>query len=53
MPEWVLADEQTMVGLNVAALLDARLTVSDGDILEPHIMLFKQGTLAPESLVFD
>ena len=51
VPPGVLAIELAIVALHPLALLDARLPINDGDILQPQVVGGEQGALAPEFLV--
>ena len=53
MPPGILAIEAALAGLHVLALLDATLTVGNGDILQPQVMGGKKRAFSPEFLVFD
>ena len=53
VPPRVLAVELAVVGLDVPALLDARLSVGDGDALQAQVVLGEQGSLAAKLSVFN
>ena len=53
VPPGIFAVELAIVGLHPLALLDARLSVGDGDPLQPQVVLGEQRALASKSLVFN
>jgi hypothetical protein len=53
MPPRVFTVELTIVALHILTLLDARLTIYDGDILKPQIMCSKQWSLASKLLILN
>ena len=53
MPPRIFAIELTVVGLHPLTLFDARLAVSDGDVLQAQVVCGEQRPLASELLVFD
>ena len=51
MPPRVLTIKLTVNGLHVAALLDGRFTIGDGNVIQPHIAGAKQRTFATILLI--
>ena len=53
MPERIVALEQAVDGLDVATLLDSRLTGTDDDVLESEVMRGEKRTLPSEFLILN
>jgi len=48
MPERIFSLKAAMVAFDVATFLDARLSLSDGNVFQPEPMRLKQGALTPK-----
>ncbi len=52
VPPWVLAEEAAIVGLHVLTLLNARLSVDDGDALKAQVVGGEKRSLTSEFFIF-
>ena len=53
MPQRIFPLKMAVVTFNVAAFLDARLPLGDGDIFEAQLMRLKERALTAKGLVLD
>ena len=53
VPPGILAIESALAGLHILTLLDATLTICNGDILQSQVVGGKKGALTAEFLVFN
>jgi hypothetical protein len=53
VPEWVLAPEMAVVGLDVRTFLDGTLAIAYCHLFQPQVMTFEEGALPFEVLVLN